>query len=1022
MIFSKSLISATAASFCAMACWLSALIADESTMRIRLKDGSFSEGKLVGSEHEGRLGWLADGFDRPFHFDLRGLRSISVELDEQQAEQVFAGYHFELTNGELLVGQLLGIGDDWVTIHSKLLGEMRIARHRVLAMTAADYAGQVVYQGPLKEADWLSKGDANDWTFEASTLVADKQGAVVVGNVDLPSKAQVDLALSWKGVPDFVFSFGTTATNGISPAEQVPAAARLEVWDKQLALVREVDGGADIALISDLTGANPRIELTLLIDQDAGLVTVCDSHGRPLDTVTAVAKRKIVRSAVHLVNHGPSLTLERFEVRKWDGRTRIRASADGSILLADGQTIPGTIRGFDPQLSEVLISSSEADVPDKLPLNLIRRGDLMIVPSSATNTSDAGSGESTQTRQTRSAPPLVEQPLSISRSGEATSDSGFTRSSESSVASTQDGERSRNGAGDNAGYLDASGMADEATRSEQPRIEVIFWDRSRLSGHWLPSQDGRLALALDEIQWVGSETTLRFDATQVRGLIGTNDRFDSAAVEFRHGNLKLEQAQLAGYLVPDSPPDSTTALYWHPHSSLNSSQISVEASGAIIYRKQLPRVTSGPEPQASRNKLVPMMNIFLGAERPQLPAAESQPGSNGGELENSREIMFRTGDGIDGVVDRIDEKGMTFRSEQTSTTFAEHSQIQSVWLGSLQSESALTSEKRERLMTVPRSMKQDPPTHLFVSKTGDFLRGRLVSLEKGVLTVELRFEMLEIPVEQVAQIIWLHDRTWESPEGQSQSAADSSQEEQEPFRIHAISAGDRGLTFQPTRVKGQIISGTSELLGECSVDINQVNQILFGRNIGLRVREYREDPWTLSLAQYPRVYLEGSEDALEEDGLAGTYSDLVGELAPDFGLKTLSGAPFRLRTERGRIVVMDFWASWCGPCIQTMPLVEQAVDELGSEDVHLVAVNIQESVRRVEAAVERLQLKATVLLDVDGEIAAAYSANAIPQTVIVDREGRVTHVFVGGGSRVAAQFKAALRSVLENGASGSALE
>lgn len=141
-------------------------------------------------------------------------------------------------------------------------------------------------------------------------------------------------------------------------------------------------------------------------------------------------------------------------------------------------------------------------------------------------------------------------------------------------------------------------------------------------------------------------------------------------------------------------------------------------------------------------------------------------------------------------------------------------------------------------------------------------------------------------------------------------------------------------------------------------------------------------------------------------------SPLVNGPAPDFGLKTLSGEGFRLRTQRERVVVLDFWASWCGPCIQTMPLVEEVVEEFGADQVHLVAVNIQESADRVQAAVDRLGLSATVLLDIDGQVAAVYQANAIPQTVIIDREGTVRYVFVGGGSRFVAQFRDALEDVL----------
>jgi thiol-disulfide isomerase/thioredoxin len=351
---------------------------------------------------------------------------------------------------------------------------------------------------------------------------------------------------------------------------------------------------------------------------------------------------------------------------------------------------------------------------------------------------------------------------------------------------------------------------------------------------------------------------------------------------------------------------------------------------------------------------------------------------------------------------------MKFRSQQTSTSFAVHDQIQSVSLNPQRHGTDFDDELIERLMTVPRSMKQDPPTHLFVSITGDYLRGRLISFDGETVTAEIRLEVIQIPASQISKIIWLHDREWESNAADPEKA-DSEDQAEKPFRVHVISSGERGLTFKPVRYEQGELNGQSDLLGACSVKIADVNQILFGRDIAARVREFRQDPWTLSLAQYPRVYLESGDDATAP---TGPMSPMVGEPAFDFGLNSLAGEGFRLRTQRDRVVVLDFWASWCGPCIQTMPLVEEVVDEVGQERVHLVAVNIQESRERVQAAVDRLGLNATVLLDTDGQVAAAYEANAIPQTVIIDRQGVVRYVFVGGGNRFVGQFRAALNEVL----------
>ena len=87
--------------------------------------------------------------------------------------------------------------------------------------------------------------------------------------------------------------------------------------------------------------------------------------------------------------------------------------------------------------------------------------------------------------------------------------------------------------------------------------------------------------------------------------------------------------------------------------------------------------------------------------------------------------------------------------------------------------------------------------------------------------------------------------------------------------------------------------------------------------------------------------------------------------------------------------------------------------EFDQTRVKLLAINIQEPKTKIELALKRLNIAPEVLLDVDGEIATAYSANAIPQTVIIDPSGTVSHVFVGGGNQVLNQIRQALKDQLE---------
>ncbi len=918
--------------------------AAEREMRLRLKDGSVSVGQVVISRELDRLGWMIAGLENPVNFDLRVIRSASTMFDDrEQVDNPPGTKFFQLFGGSLIVGKLLELGDQFAIIETQTFGTIKVERSLISSLTDAGYAGDVIYSGPKDDATWNILSKEDDWEFHAGSLVASKQDASILGNVGLPAKAQINLVLSWRGVADFVFSLGTPDVKSMSGG-QIPAAARLEVWDKQLALVREVPGNADIALISDLTGADSRVDLTLYIDQEAGTVTACDAHGRPLETITAVASNKTTYGSVHLMNHGPALTLERFEIREWDGRTSTaNAMAGLNVIDDEGRVFEGAISGFASEQNSVELELAGKSDRLTLPLASIRRADFM--PPKA----------------------LPEEKI----------DDGTV-------------------AGDGEDRL---------------QVEVIFADRTRLWGQWLPADGTHLQLASSGVVPADrADGPLRFSAQDLSGIIGSSNRYVIERGEHKYGTLKLGNSELAGYLLETSPTQSLTALYWHPYGSSNASQILPAASGAIVYRNSLPRVTKTERSvRLDQEAVQPIVQAFQDGTALSKSAAEKNGDAR--LATQARELTFRSGDAIDGIVNSIDEQGMHFASRQTTNTFAKHAQIQSVWLNELRNSADLSSQKLKRFMTVPRAMKDDPPTHVLIAVTGDHLRCRLVSLDSNSLTVEVGPEVSKIPRARIAQIIWLHDRDWEDQEPLADEQSGAPQSEF-PFQVHGTYGLDHGLTFQPKSMQDGILSGSSQLLGDCSFDINQVSRLLFGRNIALRIREYRKDPWTLSLAQYPRVYLDAEGDG--ESSVGRMQSPLVGTAAPEISLKDLAGQSFRLSKSRGRIVVLDFWASWCGPCMQTMPLVEKAVAETGEGNVDLIAVNIQEAPGRAQAAVDRLGIGATVALDTDGEVASIYGASAIPQTVIIDRSGIVTHVFVGGGSRFLAEFKAALSAVMDN--------
>jgi peroxiredoxin len=109
--------------------------------------------------------------------------------------------------------------------------------------------------------------------------------------------------------------------------------------------------------------------------------------------------------------------------------------------------------------------------------------------------------------------------------------------------------------------------------------------------------------------------------------------------------------------------------------------------------------------------------------------------------------------------------------------------------------------------------------------------------------------------------------------------------------------------------------------------------------------------------------------------------------APDFTLQDLSGKRVRLQDLRGKVVFLNFWATWCPPCRLEMPTMEKLHLEFKEQGLEVVAVNIRESEDTVRQFVDQLGLSFTVLLDRRGSVSDEYGAWSIPITYIIDRRG-----------------------------------
>lgn len=130
------------------------------------------------------------------------------------------------------------------------------------------------------------------------------------------------------------------------------------------------------------------------------------------------------------------------------------------------------------------------------------------------------------------------------------------------------------------------------------------------------------------------------------------------------------------------------------------------------------------------------------------------------------------------------------------------------------------------------------------------------------------------------------------------------------------------------------------------------------------------------------------------------FAPEIGALAPPFTLQSLDGSERSLLDLRGRPVVVNFWATWCEPCVVEMPELQAFQNEAGSA-AHVIAVNLGETVAQAEGWLRERDLTLDVVFDTDLRISELYALRGQPTTFIISPDGRITAIFYGATTQSA---------------------
>ena len=808
--------------------------------------------------------WQAPGFTGPFEFHLDEIRGARFR---PAGGRPAGAWKILLAGGDAVCADLEAFDGRRLTVlrggpRPQRLAIDRAAIERIVRVGPGRAGG---YVGPGGLAGW-TQAPADSWIEEATGLRTGVRGAAVERDVGGPERAIYDVVLSWRRAAACRLAVAASPRGRDDPYQfELFSDESREGAEPTMVLVREEREQAASEPLAEAAADRPgprRLRVVLFVDQAKGRLAVVIPERAPepaADVTIRPPEGRAASGRFRLVGGG-DIGLESLRVTEWRGEKAVVERATVTALVRrDGGRVDGDIAPW-------------AD------------GDAAFVVRGAEG-------------ETRLAQDEVEELVFAEGDAAAVAEPAIRATCRGEEVVCGDLER----IDDDGLWLKRTGI-DEPVALPLDALVAIESRRQAATSRPVPGRQGRLrqgetdirgavAVAGDRVGFrpVGSTEARPFaggrDAASVVEYVERQEQRpdgDAGEVGGIGGQVTVDEAGF--FVVEGLQPGGAAAADGRMRPGDRILAIAPEEGSAFVATEgrdlatvmNLLRGTVGSpvrlqmaDAAGGRQQELELARRSLNLYSPDIlrtalaEHARLAPGRRAGPLGDgdfTSVLFLRTGDAVPCAVEAIDEAGIRIRTPLDEAARRESVAVparlvQAVELVPSASRS-LDRQRLERLLTLPRMQRSNPPTHVVRLVDGDYLRGRIVDLDRKQLTLQLADAVKQLPRDAVARVIWLH------PEDLEVEPVHEAGLDVAGLSVQGVKAGGERLTLDATAVEGTLIRGRNPAIGPAAIDTDAVDRLLIGAAIKAEAGELPYGQWKLKPAPGPRGLREsGPPDA-----------------------------------------------------------------------------------------------------------------------------------------------------------------